>query len=78
MKNSLQDLNNYLFEQIERLQDDELDEDEVKVEIQRSHAVSNVAQAIIKNADTVLKAHKIFTETGDKGLNKMIGADTDE
>lgn len=35
MKNTLADLNNYLFEQIERLNDDSLDEDELDAELRK-------------------------------------------
>lgn len=47
MKNTLSDLNNYLFEQLERLQDDSLDESGLDKEIQRSEAVQKVAKTIM-------------------------------
>lgn len=53
MKNSLEDLNNYLFEQLERLTDDSLDVDE---EIKRSKAVATVAKNIVDNARLLLDA----------------------
>ena len=49
MKNTLTDLNNYLFEALERLTDDELTEEELKKEITRSEAVTSVAETIIHN-----------------------------
>ena len=49
MKNTLQDLNNYLFEAIERLEDDELTEEELDLEIKRSEAVTKIAGTIINN-----------------------------
>ena len=39
MKNTLSDLNNYLFESIERLNDDSLSDEELEKEIKRSEAV---------------------------------------
>ena len=48
MKNNLMDLNNYLFECIERITDDDLSDDELKREIQRSNAVQQVAKNIIE------------------------------
>lgn len=56
MKNSLRDLNNYLFEQLERIQDDELDDKEFEKEIARSKAVTNIAAQIIQNGNLVVKA----------------------
>ena len=43
MKNNLSDVNNYLFEQLERLNDDETleSEDNFKKEIQRKNAIKN-------------------------------------
>ena len=40
MRNTLTDLNNYLFETLERLTDDELTEEQLQKEITRSEAVS--------------------------------------
>ncbi len=58
MKNSLSDLNNYLFEQLERLLDDEIckDEDSTKREIQKANAVTAVANSITNNAKVQLDA----------------------
>ena len=64
MKNTLTDLNNYLFEQLERLMDDSLSPEEMDKEIQRSHAVTNVAQAVIHGGELALKAAKYQTEYG--------------
>lgn len=44
MKNTLTDLNNYLFEALERLTDDDLTEEEMQKEITRSQAVTSVAE----------------------------------
>lgn len=55
MKNTLTDLNNYLFEQIERLQDDSLDVEGLEKEIRRSEAVQKVAKTIIDNGNLALQ-----------------------
>ena len=64
MKNTLTDLNNYLFEQLERLQDDSLDETGLEKEIQRSEAVQKVAKTIIENGQLALNAKKHLDEYG--------------
>lgn len=43
MKNTLSDLNNYLFEAIERINDDELSMEELDKEIKRSESVNKIA-----------------------------------
>jgi len=55
MKNSLVDLNNHLFMQLERLNDEELSGDKLEVEIKRAESITNVAKAIIDNGALSLK-----------------------
>lgn len=64
MKNTLTDLNNYLFETLERLTDDGLSEDQLQKEIVRSNAVTSVAETIIHNGELSLKAMKHVEEYG--------------
>ena len=64
MKNTLTDLNNYLFESIERLNDDTLDEAELDREIKRSEAVQKIASTIIANGTLALQAKKHLDEYG--------------
>lgn len=70
VRNTLGDLNNHLFEQLERLNDDDLTGEELKQEIQRSNAISNVAKQIIGNANTVLNAQKLYLDAEDNDINK--------
>ncbi len=58
------DLNNYLFEQLERLQDDSLDQEGLEKEIQRSEAVQKIAKTIIDNGQLALQAKKHLDEYG--------------
>lgn len=64
MKNTLSDLNNYLFESIERLNDDNLSDEELEKEIKRSEAVQKVAKTIIDNGSLALQAKKHCDEYG--------------
>lgn len=68
MKNTLTDLNNYLFEELERLQDDSLTDEQLEKEIKRSEAVQKVAKTIIDNGTLALHAKKHLAEYG-KGEN---------
>ena len=62
MRNTLGDLNNHLFEQLERLNDEELKGENLKEEIMRAKAVTDIAAKIIDNANTVLDAKKLQSE----------------
>ena len=55
MKNTLTDLNNHLFEQLERLNDDELDEAQLEKELRRAEGMTKVATQIIQNAELAYK-----------------------
>lgn len=60
MKNNLESLNNYLFEELERLNDDESlkNNDNFEKEIKRSKAITQVSSQIVQNAKVVLDAKK--------------------
>ena len=58
MRNTLGDLNNHLFAQLERLTDEDMKGEALKTELMRAEAVTSVAQQIIANASIVLKAKK--------------------
>lgn len=65
MRNSLTDVHNLLMEQLERLNDDDLTEEELEREIKRSAAMTNIATSITENANTVLRATKLHYEMGN-------------
>ena len=62
MRNTLVDLNNHLFEQLERLNDEELTDEELEKEIKRTDAMKDIATQIIANANIVLKATELNME----------------
>lgn len=55
-QNTLGDLTNHLFAELERLGDESLTTEEMKDEIERARAVTGVAQQVIANANTMLRA----------------------
>lgn len=65
MRNTLSDLNNHLFEQIERLNDTELQDDGLEKEIKRSDAITKIAKTIIDNGALALQTKKHLDEYGD-------------
>ncbi|NRG44214.1 hypothetical protein HRF87_05485 [Bacillus sp. CRN 9] len=70
MRNSLGDLNNHLFAQLERLSDEEIVGERLTEEIERAKAVTSVANQIISNGTLVLQAQKFHTEYASKDLKK--------
>lgn len=64
MKNTLSDLNNYLFETLERLLDDDLTDEQMKREITRSQAVTSVAETVIHNGELALKTMQHLNDMG--------------
>lgn len=64
MKNTLGDLNNHLFAQLEKLSDDDLSGEKLSDEIIRTKAITDIATKIIDNASLVLKAKELSSEYG--------------
>ncbi|MGE4272091.1 MAG: hypothetical protein AB7E31_04375 [Desulfitobacterium sp.] len=74
MKNTLGDLNNHLFAQLERLSDEEIKGDALLEEIRRSKAIGDVAKNIINNGNLVLSAKRLMDDkvNADDRLPKML------
>lgn len=70
VKNTLLDLNDHLFMELERLGDEELPAEELLNEIKRAKAISNVADKIIDNANIILEAQRMKNEF-DINSNEM-------
>ena len=66
MQNTLGDLNNHLFAQLERLSDEDLKGEGLEVEIKRARAITYVASQIIANGTLALDAQKLKSD----GLNQ--------
>ena len=60
MKNTLIDLNNYLFEQLEKIADADLSSEELEKEIKRGEAITKIAKTVIENGALALNAKKHF------------------
>lgn len=75
MKNTLMDLNNILFEQLERLNDDSLVDDELEIQLKKTDQIVKVSEKIISNGELAFKAiqHKDkYYGTGGKSLPPML------
>lgn len=76
MKNTLGDLNNHLFAQLERLNDEDLKGEALVEEINRAKAINEVASRIISNGSLVLEAKKMVDDRmdADAKLPQMLEA----
>lgn len=73
MKNSLSDLNNHLFAQLERLSDEDLTPEQLETEAKRGAAIVAVADQIVRNAGLKIQAAKILSDHGlDPSKHLMI------
>jgi len=75
MKNTLADLNNYLFEQLERLNDDELTDDQLERELKKTDNIVKISEKIIQNGELAFKTMKHMDEYGygqSRAVPKML------
>lgn len=72
MKNKIQDLNDHLFAQLERLNDEDLTQEELEKEIQRTKAVTAVSNQIISNAKLALDATRLQVEFGTPTRKEVV------
>jgi hypothetical protein len=63
MKNKISDLRDHMFAALERLGDENLSEEDLKKEISRSQAISEVGKVIVESAKTEVLFAKL---TGKK------------
>lgn len=69
-RNKLTDLNNILFEQLERLNDESLKGEALEEEISRAKSIAGISTNIINNASVILRA----AEFKDNRMNLNIKA----
>lgn len=70
VKNTLGDLNNHLYAQLERLSDEDIKGEKLQEEMQRARAITSVAHQIVANGSLVLQAQRFHTEYQSEDLNK--------
>ena len=70
-RNTLMDLNNALFEQLERLNDEDIN---IEEELPRVNAIDSIAKNIIDNARLALDAEKFKDDrmNADRKLPRML------
>lgn len=73
-RNTLSDLNNHLFATLERLGDESLDAEQMRMEIERAKAIKDVAGAVVSNSRLMLNAMEFRSQYGDEGgsIPKML------
>lgn len=74
MKNNLNSLNDYLFEELERLNDEEelSKKENLDKELKRAKAIAGVSTAIVNNAKLILDAKKYADEMGIDDEEKVL------
>jgi hypothetical protein len=70
MRNTLEDLNNHLFMQLERLGEEDLTSEKLQEEIERAKSITDVATQIIATGSLALKAETFIQEYGLAGKTK--------
>lgn len=76
-RNTLMDLHNILFEELERLNDEELTGDDLAAEIKRAKAIEGVADQVIANTSNMLTAMKFQAHTGGRVPVAFLGGGND-
>ncbi|MDE9566409.1 hypothetical protein KKI93_20830 [Xenorhabdus bovienii] len=73
MKNTLEDLNNHLFAQLERLSDEDISGENLETEIRRAKAISGMATQIISNGKLTLDDQKALGNQEIQTAPKFLG-----
>ena len=62
--NSLADLNAILFNQIQKIQNEDATDEELEKEIKKSEAITKLSSQVLSSANIALQAQKQFDEYG--------------
>lgn len=74
-KNKLQDLNDHLFAQLERLNDETIKPEDMRSEIEKAKAMEGIAKAIIETQKVETDKAKLMLDAFDKGLINEINTE---
>jgi hypothetical protein len=66
MTDNLNDLNDHLYAQLNRLSDENMTPKQVDKETKRAKAIVSVSDQIVENAKLRLSAAKLYVQHGDK------------
>lgn len=82
-KHSLKDLNEYLFNQMDALTNEDLTEQELETELKRTKSLTDLSKTIIDSARVVLDAQKHADDYGygvreSKRIPSLIGGSDEE
>ena len=74
-RNTLGDLTNHLFAELERLGDEDMDEGQLEREIKRAKAVTGVASQVVSNANVMLNVMRFRDEAAEAHVRmpRMLG-----
>ena len=75
MKNTLTDLNNHLYAQLERLGNEDITPEQLAAEMDRTKAITVISREVMDNARLVLEAEKLRTEDRVQTLPDLLGFD---
>ena len=77
-RNKLTDMHNILMEQLERLNDDDLTDEELQAEIKRSRAMADISAQIVDNARVNIEAAQFQADYNRETpvLPKMLGIES--
>ena len=67
MKNKLINLNDHLFEQLERLNDEDLTPEQLELEIKRGKAMADIGKVIVDNVRVAVEGMKVEKLAGEEG-----------
>ncbi|CDM88228.1 hypothetical protein [Xenorhabdus bovienii] len=73
MKNKLEDLNNHLFAQLERLSDENILNEQLEKEFRRAKSISDIAIQIVNNGKLALDVKKAIGNQDVDSLPKFLG-----